>query len=41
MQQPMKGVETVKINNGGTLTSVDSDILIKNYDFWPPNKYVL
>jgi len=32
---------SVKINNGGTLTLVDSNILIKKKIFGPPKKYVL
>ena len=31
----------VKINNGGTLTLVDSDILNNKDVLWPPKKYVL
>ena len=30
----------VKINNGGTLTHVDSDILNNKDVLWPPKKYV-
>ena len=32
---------SVKINNGDTLTLIDSDILNKNDVLWPPKKYVL
>jgi len=32
---------SVKINNGGTLTLVDSDILNKKDVLWPPKSYGL
>ena len=39
----MKGVETgvCQNNDVGTRTHVDSDILNKQYVFWPPKKYAL
>ena len=39
----MKGVETgvCQINNGGTRTLVDSDILNKKDVLWPSKKYAL
>ena len=44
LQQPIKGVfklVPVKINNCGTLTRVDSDILNKKDVLCPPKKYIL